>query len=160
MSISFFNDLGGFFPHFSWLLLLGLHSRSSEVECTPKMSISFFDDLGGILSHFSWLSLLGWSSEFECNPKTSISFFGDLGGLFHISVDFHHSDDSANHHCPSQMSCTAKRWRRDWTELSLGWNLLNVNLKNLNFLATLFPTFPSRGGGGCTEDPDWNNRRP
>ena len=52
-----------------------------------------------------------------------------------------------------------RRWRRDWTELSLGWNLLNVNLRNLNFSVTLIPTLPS-GVEGHTEDSDWNNRRP
>ena len=60
------------------------------------------------------------------------------------------------------MSCIARRWWRDWTELSLGWKLLNVNLKNLNFSVTLIPTFPSRGSIQKTqtetaEDPDWNN---
>ena len=71
------------------------------------------------------------------------------------------------------MSCIARRWWKNWTELPLGWNLLNIHLKNLNFLANLFPTFPSRGGGAyrrprlkqqktqteITEDPNWNNRR-
>ena len=77
------------------------------------MSISLFDDLGGLFLHFGHLLLLGslgQSSEVKNNVKMSFSFFDDLGGgFFHISVDFHHSDDSANHHCPSQMSCTARR---------------------------------------------------
>ena len=65
------------------------------------------------------------------------------------------------------MSCIGRRWRRVWTELSLGWSLLNVNLKNLNFLVTLIPTFPSRVGGEgggihktqteTRQDPNWNN---
>ena len=36
-------------------------------------------------------------SEVECNPKMSIPFFDDLGGLFHISVEFCHSDHLADH---------------------------------------------------------------
>ena len=114
-SISFFDDLGGLFLHFSWFLLLGSLGWSSEVECNPKPSISFFDDLGGLFLHFSWFLLLGSlgrSSEVECNIKMSFSFFDDLGWLFHILIDFHHSDDSANHHCPSQINCTDRRWRR------------------------------------------------
>ena len=112
MNISSYNDLEGLFSHFSQLSSLRSLSLSSEVECNPKLSISIFDDLGDFLLHFSQLLLLGslgQSSEFECNFKMIFSFFDDLGGLFHISVDFHHSDDSANHHCPSQMSCTARR---------------------------------------------------
>ena len=100
MSISFFDDLGGLFLHFGQLLLLGLHGRSSEVECNPKMSISFFDDLGGLFSHFGKLSLLrllSQSSEVKRYPKMRISFFDDLGGLFCISVDFCHSDHSSDH---------------------------------------------------------------
>ena len=71
------------------------------------------------------------------------------------------------------MSCIARRWWKNCTELPLGWNLLNIHLKNLNFLANLFPTVPSRGGGAyrrprlkqqktqteITEDPNWNNSR-
>ena len=82
MNISLFDDLGGLFLHFSWLLLLGLHGRSSEVECNPKMSISFFEDLGGLLSHFSWLLLLSRSSEVECNKKNEHFIFWLLRGLF------------------------------------------------------------------------------
>ena len=65
------------------------------------MSISLFDDLGGLLSHFGRLSLLrllSQSSEVERNPKMSILSYDDLGGLFfHISVNFRHSDLSADH---------------------------------------------------------------
>ena len=46
MSISFFDDVGGLFSHFSQLSSLRLLGQSSEVECNPKLSISFFDDLG------------------------------------------------------------------------------------------------------------------
>ena len=81
MSISFFDDLGGLFLHFTQLSSLGSLGLSSEVECNPKMNISFFDDLGGLFSHFGQPSLLrslGQSSEVERNPKMNISFFEDF----------------------------------------------------------------------------------
>ena len=59
-----------------------------------------FDDLGGLLPHFGRLSsleLLSQSSEVERNPKMSISSYDDLRGLFHISVEFYHSNRSADH---------------------------------------------------------------
>ena len=88
------------FSHFDQLLSPGSLGQSSEVKCNPKMSISLFDDLGGLLSHFGqllFLGLLSQSSEVEHNPKTSISSYEDLGAFFHISVDFCHSDRSADH---------------------------------------------------------------
>ena len=78
MSISFFDDLGVLFLHFSLLLLLGSLGHSSEVKHNIKMNFSIFNDLGGLFSHFGQLLLLGLhgrSSEVERNPKTSISFF-------------------------------------------------------------------------------------
>ena len=42
MNISFFDDLGGLFLHFSHCLSLGSLGRSSEVKHNPKMSLSFF----------------------------------------------------------------------------------------------------------------------
>ena len=71
-----------------------LLSRSSEVECNPKMNILFFNDLGGLSSflfHFSRCSSLrslGQSSEVEHNPKANILFFNDLGGLFSFFFAF------------------------------------------------------------------------
>ena len=44
MSISFFDDLGGLFSHFSQLLSLRSLRQSSEVELNPKTSISLFED--------------------------------------------------------------------------------------------------------------------
>ena len=68
MNVSFFGDFGGLFSNFGRLLLLGLLSRSSEIEHNPKTNISFFDDLGGLFSHFGQHLLLGslsQSSEIE-----------------------------------------------------------------------------------------------
>ena len=42
MYISFFDDLGGLFLHFSHRSLLRSLGRSSEVKRNPKMSISFY----------------------------------------------------------------------------------------------------------------------
>ena len=91
MSISFFDDLGGLFSHFSQLSSLRSLSWSSQNEHNPKTNISYFDDLGGLFLHFSQLlllRLLSWSSEVERNPKTSISFFNDLGGLLAFQSTF------------------------------------------------------------------------
>ena len=76
-SISFFDDLGGLFSHFSQVSSVRSLSRSSEVEHNPKLSISFFNDLGGLFSHFSQLlSLrsLNRSSEVEHNQKPTFNF--------------------------------------------------------------------------------------
>ena len=75
MSISFFDDLGGLFPYFSRLLLLGLHGQSSEVESNTKTSISFFLAGEGWQMGFESIDQPVQSSEVERNPKTSISFF-------------------------------------------------------------------------------------
>ena len=98
-SISFFDDFGGLFLHFSRLLLLGSLGQSLEVERNPKMSISSYDDLGGLFH----ISVEFHHSECSADhqklnvSKTSISFFDDLGGLFCISVDFCCLDHLANH---------------------------------------------------------------
>ena len=75
MSISFFDDLGGLFPHFSRFLLLRLHGQSSEVEYNPKTSISFFLAGERWQMGFESIDQPGGSAEVERNPKTSISFF-------------------------------------------------------------------------------------
>ena len=41
--------------------LLGLLSRSSEVEHNPKMNILFFNDLGGLFHFFVfWSTFFAW----------------------------------------------------------------------------------------------------
>ena len=60
MNISFFDDLGGLFLHFSHHSSLGSLGQSSEVECNPKMNILFFDDLGGLFHFFAFqLTIFG-----------------------------------------------------------------------------------------------------
>ena len=61
-------------------------SRSSEVECNPKMSISFVLAGEGWWMGFESIDQPGQSSEVECNPKTSILFFWlEKGGGWGLS---------------------------------------------------------------------------
>ena len=131
MNISFFDDLGGLFLHFSHRLSLRSLGRSSEVECNPKMSISFF--LAGERWQMGFESIDKPRQSSERNLKMSISFFWLERGWQMVFKSINLPGQSSEVECNPKMSISfflsGERWQMGFESINKPGRSSEHNLK-------------------------------
>ena len=114
MSISFFDDLAAIFSPFGQFSLLGLLSRSPEVEHNPKTSISFFAD---------FFSILGGGDALPSNLRKI-----GLNMNAIEKVNLSHAQAILQSHSPSQVSDQLQLFQSLGVGVG-GWGTLPSNLR-------------------------------